>query len=51
MTAPLKIGPVELTDLSHRLFAGTGKYADYDVMARALDASGCHVPASTRVQS
>ena len=43
MTAPLKIGPVELTDLSHRLFAGTGKYGDYDVMRDALDACGCRV--------
>jgi thiazole synthase len=39
----LRIGDVTLTDLEHRLFAGTGKYADYDVMRNALDASGCRV--------
>ena len=41
--APLTIGPVTLDRLEHRLLAGTGKYADYDVMARALDASGAKV--------
>ena len=35
-----KIGPFEL---SSRLFVGTGKYADYDQMVAALDASGCQV--------
>jgi thiazole synthase len=39
MTA-LKIGDFEITN---RLFVGTGKYENYDVMARALDASGCQV--------
>ncbi len=39
----LTIGDITLNDLSHRLFAGTGKYADYGVMAEALDASGCRV--------
>src|SRR5687767_11847385 len=28
-------------ELKSRLICGTGKYADYDVMKRALDASGC----------
>ncbi len=43
MTTTLKIGDVTLTDLEHRLFTGTGKYGDYDVMRDALDASGCRV--------
>src|SRR5688572_31360568 len=30
-------------DLTSRLFVGTGKYSSYDVMAQALDASGCQV--------
>ena len=30
-------------DVTSRLFVGTGKYASYDVMAPALDASGCQV--------
>jgi len=29
--------------ISSRLIVGTGKYADFDVMRRALDASGAHV--------
>jgi len=29
--------------LSNRLFVGTGKYENYDVMQQALDASGCQV--------
>lgn len=29
--------------LNNRLFVGTGKYADYGVMQKALDASGCEV--------
>ena len=28
-------------DLKSRLFVGTGKYSSYEVMQRALDASGC----------
>src|SRR5688572_10725216 len=28
-------------EVTNRLICGTGKYADYDVMKRALDASGC----------
>jgi thiazole synthase len=36
----LKIGQFEV---QNRLFVGTGKYADYDVMRQALDASGCQV--------
>src|SRR5687768_504460 len=36
----LKIGPFEVRS---RLFVGTGKYADYDVMREALSASGCQV--------
>ncbi len=35
-----RIGPFEVTN---RLFVGTGKYQSYDVMQRALDASGCQV--------
>src|SRR3954467_8537303 len=30
-------------EIRDRLFVGTGKYKDYDVMQRALDASGCQV--------
>ncbi len=36
----LKIGKF---DVSNRLFVGTGKYASYEVMTQALDASGCQV--------
>jgi len=36
----LRIGKFEIRN---RLFVGTGKYADYEVMRRALDASGCQV--------
>src|SRR5687768_17989912 len=36
----LKIGQFEV---SNRLFVGTGKYASYDIMQKALDASGCQV--------
>jgi len=36
----LKIGKFELTS---RLFVGTGKYASYEIMQQALDASGCQV--------
>lgn len=38
--SPLKIGPFEL---SSRLIVGTGKYASFDVMRDALDASGASV--------
>ena len=30
-------------EFSSRLFVGTGKYADFDQMVAALDASGCEV--------
>lgn len=36
----LRIGPFELRN---RLFVGTGKYASYELMQQALDASGCQV--------
>ena len=36
----LRIGKFEL---QNRLFVGTGKYANYDLMRKALDASGCQV--------
>jgi thiazole synthase len=36
----LRVGKFELRN---RLFVGTGKYADYDVMKQALAASGCQV--------
>ncbi len=36
----LKIGPFEFTS---RLFVGTGKYATFELMADALEASGCQV--------
>jgi thiazole synthase len=36
----LLIGPFELRS---RLFVGTGKYASYELMRQALDASGCQV--------
>ena len=37
---PFKLGKHELRS---RLFLGTGKYPDLEVMRKALDASGCHV--------
>lgn len=36
----LRIGRFELTS---RLFVGTGKYASYEIMRQALEASGCQV--------
>ena len=30
-------------DIRNRLFVGTGKYASYEIMQKALDASGCQV--------
>jgi thiazole synthase len=36
----LRIGKFEVRS---RLFVGTGKYASYEVMRQALEASGCHV--------
>src|SRR5476649_610246 len=36
----LRIGSFEVRN---RLFVGTGKYASYELMQRALDASGCQV--------
>jgi thiazole synthase len=36
----LRIGKFELRN---RLFVGTGKYSDYDIMKQALAASGCQV--------
>ena len=38
--APLKLGPYEFKS---RLFVGTGKYATNEIMAAALEASGCEV--------
>src|SRR5205823_12401699 len=38
--APFRIQSFEL---SNRLFVGTGKYANYELMQQALDASGCQV--------
>src|SRR5215210_451216 len=35
-----RIGPYEIRN---RLFVGTGKYAGYELMQQALDASGCQV--------
>ena len=35
-----KVGPFEFAS---RLFVGTGKYADFDLMKASLDASGCQV--------
>ncbi len=35
-----QVGPFEFAS---RLFVGTGKYADFDQMVAALDASGCQV--------
>jgi thiazole synthase len=36
----LRIGKFEVTN---RLFVGTGKYASYEIMQQALEASGCQV--------
>ena len=30
-------------EIGNRLFVGTGKYASYEIMQQALDASGCQV--------
>ncbi len=38
--AGIRIGPYEV---GNRLFVGTGKYATYEQMAEALNASGCEV--------
>lgn len=38
--APLRLGPITLTN---RLIVGTGKYATYELMQQALDASGAEV--------
>jgi thiazole synthase len=40
MLSPLRIAKFEIRN---RLFVGTGKYASYEVMQEALDASGCQV--------
>src|SRR6201999_4210275 len=40
MKSTLRIGSFEV---HNRLFVGTGKYADYEVMQKALDASACQV--------
>ncbi|HUU84494.1 MAG TPA: thiazole synthase [Phycisphaerae bacterium] len=37
---PYKVGPFEFES---RLFVGTGKYANFDLMEAALEASGCQV--------
>jgi thiazole synthase len=37
---PLRLGPISLTN---RLIVGTGKYETYELMERALDASGAEV--------
>ena len=37
---PLRLGPVTITS---RLIVGTGKYANYEIMQQALDASGAEV--------
>ena len=38
--APLRLGPVTI---GSRLIVGTGKYANYEIMQQALDASGAEV--------
>lgn len=37
---PLRLGPISITS---RLIVGTGKYANYEVMQEAIEASGAHV--------
>ena len=37
---PLKLGPFEFAS---RLFVGTGKYENFEIMQKALQASGCEV--------
>ena len=39
-TKKLKLGPYEFES---RLFVGTGKYETFELMAEALEASGCEV--------
>src|SRR5438105_9908923 len=41
--APNDVFRIGKFELSNRLFVGTGKYASYEVMKQALDASGCQV--------
>ncbi len=40
LSETLKLGPYEFTS---RLFVGTGKYATFELMQEALEASGCEV--------
>src|SRR3954462_5755680 len=40
MSDPFRIKDFEI---HNRLFVGTGKYATYELMQQALDASGCQV--------
>ena len=40
MLSPLRIAKFEIRN---RLFVGTGKYASYEIMQQALEASGCQV--------
>src|SRR4028119_825883 len=43
--APLEVAPLTIADRTFRsrLFLGTGKYPDFDVMSAALEASGTEV--------
>ncbi len=43
MIGPMTTLRIKDFAIADRLFVGTGKYANYDVMAAALDASGCQV--------
>ena len=42
-----RIGPFEF---GSRLFVGTGKYANFDLMKASLDASGCEIGDAVALQ-
>src|SRR5687767_2215616 len=43
MSDPQNVFRIKDFTVANRLFVGTGKYQDYEVMQRALEASGCQV--------
>src|SRR5262245_12737044 len=40
---PMDVFRIKDFDIKNRLFVGTGKYATYEIMQQALEASGCQV--------
>jgi thiazole synthase len=43
MPRPMDVFRIKNFEITNRLFVGTGKYASYEIMQKALDASGCQV--------